>query len=658
MRLITKWLSLMLCALMLFGQATLATAESVVDQTPTEGEIAALEPMDPDDAVPDPDEGIILEAPDGVYITDLMLAGREIRYDASMSWHRLPMLEDQVNDMLVSLFDSITLEGRYAQSDYSNAYQSFLLRISGQEALPLDTVTKDGVSYIRSPLYGTKVMSLAYKDIKPFMETVGVYLDKLMAEQSADMPADSFSDMFAQIAAQIPDDPEEAYGAYYSYGDDDEQLEAMQQETVDALYAQYGLGELPEKLTAWVDSMEGIPYTDTLNSVYDVEYDSVTLYQTDKAKIIELFEIILGGMKDNEAFWNMAVSQNPAMLYSNGDAVSMEEILTSYDEMYDEIMRSMDMLGEDTVVNVYECADAAGNEVMTQVEILIVGPESEIAAAGTTEADVQSATPASEINGYLAWLADSANIYMEMIVDDTDGMIFSVEPNPQLPNGLKDDGFIAAFSLVEDGEESMQLMMQYSSIATGLNGNRVWDGSLTFIASDMREAYGVQLVMNEVDAFIGEDVEKQVTCDLYLIMNAETYPVMSVQANVSTGEMQDPPFDVEDPTLEVSDLGAMTEAEIGQWIESDIMVGSMQTVMKIVGLLPPEVLQSMMGTSATEATIPETIEQAAPEAEEDAEAEAPATYEEAVDTAEGETAAEAVDSTQEATEDAAAEQGK
>lgn len=540
-----KWMSVLLCVLLVAVQAAGALAEaSKTDTAPS--------------------------------IHGAVAQGREASFAASVGWNELPLIDEHTNSLITAVLDSIEITGRYANIDEHSSYMSSAIKISGQDAITYDVVITEEAVYVQTPILGSEPVMFRYDEIKDFYANLGEYMDTHM-EQEGDV---SYSEMFDAMFENFDFDAVagNVNATFTEMPAPKEMDDAEIEKNLRQMYAVYGLEGVFNKAIAWTDAeMQAKPMEGDVLTSYDVELESSTITELDKAKLISLMETIVPEIQDNETFWSFLYSAMTKSAASSGQEIApLDEIMAEASQSIDELMAEMEKLPEDMYFALLEGMDKDGNTVLGQME-LVVPDESEYSDG--------------DFNMFAEWLTDSKNFYMEAGNDDG-GVSFVVEPKEDLPDGLKDDGFTATFSMIDGGEVVGQLVAMSSSVVEESESGRKWDASLVFGVIDQgEEDTGIEFIVNQMDTYAGDDVHKAFGMTSSLILMGSSLPFISVDAEIGTDEPQGAPFDIETTdfinpaTLDADAFAEMMKA----WA-----AGSMKTALGMMSLLPSEVIAEIM----------------------------------------------------------------
>lgn len=498
-------------------------------------------------------------------IADVVDTGREAAYSANFTWHSLPLLEEEMNSLLSSLLASLSIEGYYAKPAEDSSYSSFSLKLSDSDAITFSTVADEESVYIASNLLGQSV-SIPEDELEQYFANLGAYMDSISEEEGTEAQyADAFAAMYAQLAELK--DMETAEVVEYT---PEEAIEAME-----AMYAEFGLDETLVDAVAWVEAnVVGEPYEGAIGSALNVETSMATIYQLPKEKISEFVLLIMDGILDSDAYWTKVLE----IVNSTEDTgLTLEDIKAEFPEIRAEIEESLSMLPDDTLARFNVCYDDAGEIVLNMIEVLI--PEDENFTA--------------PFSFYAEWLPEGFPFYAEFFQDE-EGVTLVTEPKAPLSDGTPDGGFNAQISIYSMSEVIAQVNVDYSSVVAETDTSRVWDADLVISVHDSSMDIGLQFLINQVDTYADPDVLKELTMDINLLDTETTLPVLTLEATLGTQEPQGAPIDIAAETF--ARPGAMDEAEFETYMQG-VSSSSMQAIMGLLSLLPPEVFEYMSTTS-------------------------------------------------------------
>lgn len=538
MRISKKWTAILMCLLLALGQAVGAMAEDAK-------------------AVPT--------------LQSAAEAGRELNSSIKLEWHNLPLLDEETNKMVSALLGAVEFTDRSAVKgeNMEEMYSSFGMKLSGQDAITFDMAIEGDALYLSSQLFGQPV-KIAADDVEQFLSNFGAYLDKIAAEQGEDMPPDTFKDMMATMYASAME------SAKQHPADMKEMKDADPMEVVRQMYATYGLEDALNIGEAWAnDHMKGEDYEGPFSSVYDIEIASAKKYQITKEELISLMSDVMKTFEGNEAFWTYVMNTSNNMVEPD-QQFSLEEIMSEVPEMTQEMIAAMDQIPDDILIRYLECYDAAGENIIGQIEFVVPGTEG----------------GEGEFVLYMEWVNGINQMYLETIMG-SDGFVMEVVPKEELPGGVKDNGFIAQLSIIAGDELVAEIYADASSVKAESESGSVWDGSLLLAVQAEGTQMGVEFVVNQTDTYQGEDITSEAMIDVNVAMGETTMPLLTIDAVCASGEPQGPGVDVTADDATFITPGTMTEEEFAAWVET-VSVSAMQAGLGILSLLPSEVVMSVM----------------------------------------------------------------
>lgn len=480
-------------------------------------------------------------APDALHAA--IEAGREVQYSGGVKWNNPSLLDDETNSLLNSLLDSIKVSGRYG-TDGEADYGVLDLLMRDTSVLSVSkVVTEDGVYVGSSFQEGT--VAVPYTDVEAFFGNLAAYLQENLEYTVDGYPVDheTFVEMIEDRMSGL----------------------IMEENPLASL----DMDALLDALDAWSETaLEGEAYEGAIVSILGVETSNATLYQITKDELISLMDTILPILRENEAYWSA--------IYAYMAQLDTYEEYPPFEEIFPEIQASLDSmpemmaaaLSDDLVLRYNECYDADGNHVLGEIEAYM-----------TTEYD-------ENMIFYAEWLPEGNDLYLYAGVD-SDGASFSLTTG--------DDSFTALCTVIEEDETIAQFVISGEGSETETADGREKTAVLLLEVIAGGEENGLEFVMNTRETYAGDDVAIAQTLDCYILYGTEEYPLLTVSADIRTVDPQGLPFSItEDEGFAYP--GQMDEEAFAAWMNEDVTLGAMQTVMRMMGMLPQDVLNVLMRT--------------------------------------------------------------
>lgn len=537
-----KWLAVVMCVLMVFGQLAFAMAEQ---ETTVPSIEAAVE------------------------------AGREAVYSGNLQWHSVELIDEETNSLLTSLFGAMEVQGRFGQIDETSAYGEFSLMLSGQEAIPFSFVATDEAAYVQSSMLGSPII-FRYDEMDLLMEKLQAMAETEGGTTMSDEEYAAVMQMYTQIYTEVFAQMDEMMNTV-----DLENVENMTDEEalefVAKAYEPLGLDQMMRDVFAWSQNLETVPYEGEVGSMLEADFDSSEITVVNKPQVIELMDIILDDLKGNEKYWGLIYStMEPAMSLEEGTEMpTLDELMEEVDVQLEDMRASLADMPEDYSFAITESFKDS-ESVLGQMEMYLPIEDE------------------GDFFFYLEWLTQSLGLYMEAGMD-SNGIMLEVYPQDAVDENTPNDGFLAVMTIIEEAEAIGYVFLETNSVTAQTDDGRVWDGGLYVGMIDESNEMGLDFVVHQVDTYEGDDVSKTAAVDVAFVAGGASFPVATINGSIASSDSAGAPFDIE--TTEFVNPAQMTDEEFTQW-QTDVMTSAMQSLFAVMSLLPQDVLAVMFGEAA------------------------------------------------------------
>ncbi len=515
-------------------------------------------------------------------LTVAVMEGREINYTASLKWHGIPELDEETNSLIAQALESIVLTGNSCQTGDSG-YQHMDLQVSGESAMTMDTVARPDGVYMSSPAYG-EPFAIMMDELEGVLTNYGNVLDSILSETGTDMGG-MYGTMFANYGKTLQTMVDGAASG--------ETLSGPVGETADydAMMDELGLTDFADACTAWAEeTFAGAPYEGEIDSAFGVKPASATVYACTKADLMALLDEAIPLLRDNDAYWQFIidlVNANVADMDDIAEELDPEEFEAMMEEiraMMDEMLAMADVgIPDDTIAQYIEGVDAEGNLALGQIQVLVPAMEE---GAEPFQVYAEWIPGTCSFAGYLGYESDGFQILAQSIPEtaaELDGA------------AAAQTGFNATLAIVSGDTSTPVFSVNTTTLEADL-------AKASTLAITIHDAYsgdmGVVFDTHQTNVQDGVDVAQENTVDISYVMGGAPVKVLTATLSLKSGEPTGEPFDPE--TMEFVHPGLMDEAEFYTWVET-VGISSMQTAMRILSLLPPEVFSTLVQSGSAPA---------------------------------------------------------
>ncbi len=511
-------------------------------------------------------------AEDKPTIESAIAAGREVSYSASAKWHGLPELDEKANQTIASLLDSIQISGKYTLTGEMSGYDHFEMGINDQQMLYVNSVVEDNISYIDSSMFG-KPYAMKLEDLPKYFENLGIWFNKQIAKSNpelADITAEDIYDSIGQ--AMMEENPNLSPEAISSMVAGFEAL--MNDPSMEAISV-----AIEEWLKA---STAGEPFEEEITSVLGGNTQKATVYQITKEELVSFFQDIIPMYTESDAYMQYVI-----------DIVNMslapEEQLALADEMSEEIKAGLNAMIPDLVAAIpddltaqyIECYDDAGANTLGIIKFMLDIGETEPFTAYVEWIPNETACTA-----YIGSSEGNFQFLLEALPEES----LQLDGQPAVQKGFK-----ATISMQENtteiGRVEVTKTTQESEVANA--------SKLSISIGDNEMKVGIDLDAKQNFVYDGPDIAIDGIYDVSYFVGDTTEKILTLNVAAATGEPSGKPFDPKSGTMEFLYPAQMDEAAFADWIENDLMVGAMQSILKILSALPQDAFAQIMEPAFT-----------------------------------------------------------
>ena len=479
--------------------------------------------------------------------------GKSASFTTDISWGSPSFLDEDTNALLALALGAVSVSGFHGTLENGDRFNSIDFNMNGNSVLPFDVYATDEGVFINSPIYGGAV-AIAEEEVPALFEVIVQAFDTMFADQ---LPSDmSFADVIAQVMETV-----------------DKQMEALESEPAEAeaVIAQFGLEELIAALDAWADGFVGTPYDGGEAADFGEDVAEVLVYELSREQIIELFETVLPLILENEIFWRAVIEQlqqQGADVSAQFGVSSAEEIMEKFAEL-DLLQQIRDNVPEATAFNYVEYLDAEGVILLAQAQLNM-----------------------EDYICYLEWVPGGNNVFL-VFGEEANNVTFIISTADTITETLGtletvEDASFIALTVIADSEPAFTLGLSFSKQTA--TDEDLYESS-SAIGIDLEAMGGfegtAQIILSNVSA--GGDQATDITSLSVFVFDelAFTFTLTKETGNIA------PRFDPASYDGEIVHPAQMDAEAFTAWTQTVVEDGLQQTLLRLMGSIPPELLGSM-----------------------------------------------------------------
>ncbi len=475
------------------------------------------------------------------------LLGKELRNTLTLDWHGFPMMDEQSNKAISALLNTLTISGRSAQLTETEGYGEFLITMQGQEAVTFQYVTKDDAAYFVSPSLPQPIVLKAAE--------ADVLAENLMA--------------YLAEAYEIPVEAMEITQMAQPAVDFEKVIAAMDQEQVEAI---------GEAFLAWTEAMseKGELLGQPTETMLGIDATDATVYQITEADVREMMAIFYPIFTGFDAYWTEVYGVTESMMGEEAmldGGMTLESFLEVVRSIPEELDASL-TFPEGMVAYAVEYMDAQKNYSGYAIQFSIPATE----------------TDPSSMSVYIEGTPSGDGFYAMLQADDQ-----TIVLNISCPHATADSQSASALLEVYEGEELFaQAGLEFAQTITTEPGKETRKGQLALVFADQTMQAAVQLPYTVSMASADGRETTATTLDVNLAMGEEVMPIVTVKHFAEIIEPTEAPFDPADPELDFLNPAEMTSEDFTHWVNDQLMMSMLQTVFRVLSVIPEEVLAMFM----------------------------------------------------------------
>jgi len=495
--------------------------------------------------------GALAEKPDTPY-SRALAEGKSASFATEMTWGSPSFLDEETNKVLELALGALSVSGSHGALENGDRFHNIDLNVRGNSVLAFDVYKTEQGVFVNSPIYGGAI-AIDEDELPALFEIIGQAFLEMSGEELPD--GMTFADLFEQMYEQQSQQLELAM----AYQD------MTKEEALDVMIAQFGLEELVTAVDAWAEGFVGVPYEGEPGEDLGEGVEQVLVYELSREQIIELLETVFPLIFENETFWNAVIEQQQTNPFVNIDEEmpSAQEIMEMLAEM-DLVQEMKDALPEQTAFRQIEYLDADGVVLLSQAQLEVEGFA---AVAEWVPGKCEFVLLAGEEENNITLIVSTADTLTETLgtmetVEDAMyiGLIVTADAEPVLHAGLN----IGRHTLTDPNryETSCTLGIEFEAMG-GMEGT-------------------AQIVLSNTSVG-GEEAIQVSALDIFVLEEMVFRFVLTKE----TGDVA-PRFDPATYSGEILRPAQLDPEAFAAWIQGAVEGGLQQTLMRVMGSMPPE----------------------------------------------------------------------